>query len=65
MILYFNPYKEMKNNKTLLICPKVIADFIASVLTGKSGQIFIEPPSEYFSAYFSFFSLLFFFVKTV
>ena len=55
----------MKNNKTLFICPKVIADFIASVLTGKSEKIFIEPPSEYSAAYFAFFYLSFFFVKTV
>ena len=65
MTLYFNPYKEMKNNKTLFICPKVIADFIVSVLTGKSEKIFIEPPSEYSAAYFAFFYLSFFFVKTV
>ena len=51
----------MKNTKTLFICPKVIADFIASVITGKREKIFIEPPSEYFSAYFAFSSSFFLF----
>ena len=48
----------MKNTKTLFICPKVIADFIASVITGKPQTIFIEPPSEYFSVYFALSSLI-------
>ena len=51
----------MKNTKTLFICLKVIAGFIASVITGKREKIFIEPPSEYFSAYFVFSSLFFLF----
>ena len=53
----------MSSNKTfnLFIYPKVIPEFIASVITGKPEKIFIEPPSEYSSTYFAFslFSFLF------
>ena len=53
----------MSSNKTfnLFIYPKVIPEFIASVITGKPEKVFIEPPSEYSSTYFAFslFSFLF------
>lgn len=44
----------MSNNKTFFLYPKVIPEFIVSILTGKPEIIFIEPPSEYSSAYFAF-----------
>ena len=48
----------MSSNKTynLFIYPKVIPEFMASVITGKPEKIFIEPPSEYSSTYFAFYS---------
>ena len=42
-------------NKTFFfLYPKVIPEFIVSILTGKPEIIVIEPPSEYSLAYFAF-----------